>query len=124
MSDPARTRILIVDDEVDITEPLGEHLFIEGYQVASAGDGQEAISLIHGKKFDVVILDLYMPNMDGFGVLKYLKGTFPKTKVIVMTGHPTPENLSRCKDLGAEKIIQKPYEVRDILNAIEAVLEK
>lgn len=117
-------RILLADDEPDIIDPLKEHLFIEGYDVKTAFDGEEAISLMSKGKYDAIILDLYMPKIDGFDVLKAIKKTSPATKVIILSGHAFPENIKKCKEYGAEIVLPKPSGIKEILDAIQNVLEK
>jgi CheY-like chemotaxis protein len=114
--------ILLADDEPDIIDPLKEHLFIEGYDVKTAFDGEEAISLMSKSKFDVIILDLYMPKIDGFDVLKAIKKTAPSTKVIILTGHAFPENVKKCKKYGAEIVLPKPSGIKEILDTIQDVI--
>jgi DNA-binding response OmpR family regulator len=119
MSSNEQYRILIVDDEVDMNEYLSGHLFIEGYSVSTALDGAEAISMAKETDFDVVLLDLHIPNVDGFDVLKFIKSKSPKTKVIIVTGFASLENVAKCRRLNADEIIEKPFDLRDIIAAVE-----
>lgn len=116
--------ILLADDEPDIIDPLKEHLFIEGYEVKTVYDGEEAISSFFKDKYDLIILDLYMPKIDGFEVLRKIKSDSPSTKVIILSGHTFPENIKKCKLLGAEIILPKPSGIKEILDAIHEVTER
>ncbi len=78
-------RILVVDDEEALRTVLSGELVNEGYQVGTAGDGDEAITLIKQQPFDVVLLDIKMPKVDGFEVLKFIKKDYASTKVIMLT---------------------------------------
>jgi len=122
MSMHEQHHVLIVDDESEMNEYLSGHLFIEGYAVSTASEGQEAIDLLKKNPFDVVLLDLHIPNVDGFDVLKHIKSTAPKTKVIIVTGFASPENVAKCKRLKADQIIEKPFELRDIIDAVDSAV--
>ncbi len=77
-----KNRILVVDDEEALRMVLSSELEGEGYKVSNAADGQEAINTLTSNEFDLVLLDIKMPNVDGFEVLKYIKERWPKTKVV------------------------------------------
>ncbi|MFW5908461.1 MAG: response regulator, partial [Desulfosalsimonas sp.] len=87
-----RTRILIVDDEKDFVEQLAERLRIRDYHVSASYSGEEALENIKQYIYDVVILDVAMPGMDGNEVLKRIKQHRPLTEVIMLTGHATVES--------------------------------
>ncbi|MCU0411927.1 MAG: response regulator [Bacteroidetes bacterium] len=119
---PAKNRILVVDDEEALRIVLSAELDGEGYQVSSAGDGQEAINILGTKEFDLILLDIKMPNVDGFEVLKYSKEHCPKTKVVMLTGFADLKNAIESKKLGAEDFVSKPYDLVDLLTTVERVL--
>jgi CheY-like chemotaxis protein len=79
-----KNSILVVDDEDALRTVLSSELESEGYIVATAGDGDEAISVLQGKSFDLVLLDIKMPRVDGFEVLRFIKERYPATKVIML----------------------------------------
>ena len=116
--------ILVVDDEEALRTVLSSELASEGYQVESAGDGDEAISIIEKKQFDLVLLDIKMPKVDGFEVLKFIKKSFPAIKVIMLTAFADLKNAIESKKLGAEDFISKPYDLVDLLTTIERVLSE
>lgn len=119
---PAKNRILVVDDEDALRTVLSSELEGEGYQVASAGDGQEAINILQTREFDLILLDIKMPNVDGFEVLKFVKERHPKTKVVMLTGFADLKNAIESKKLGAEDFVSKPYDLVDLLTTVERVL--
>jgi DNA-binding NtrC family response regulator len=117
-----KNRILVVDDEDALRTVLSSELAGEGYQVASAADGEEAIKIIDSATFDLILLDIKMPNVDGFEVLKFVKERQPKTKVIMLTGFADLKNAIESKKLGAEDFVSKPYDLVDLLTTVERVL--
>ena len=94
----------------------------EGYSVATASDGDEAIALIKKEKFELVLLDIKLPGLDGFEVLKFIKKSFPAMKVIMLTGFADLKNAIESKKLGADDFVEKPCSVTDISASIERIL--
>jgi DNA-binding NtrC family response regulator len=119
---PEKNRILVVDDEEALRTVLSTELSSEGYEVSAAADGNEAIDLVKENNYDLVLLDIKMPNVDGFEVLKFVKGTKPDIKVIMLTGFADLKNAIESKRLGAEDFVSKPYDLVDLLTTIERVL--
>ena len=119
---PQKNRILVVDDEDALRTVLSSELEGEGYTVASAADGSEAIEILKKDEFDLILLDIKMPNVDGFEVLKFVKETHPETKVIMLTGFADLKNAIESKKLGAEDFVSKPYDLVDLLTTVERVL--
>jgi DNA-binding NtrC family response regulator len=117
-----KNSILVVDDEDALRTVLSSELESEGYIVATAGDGDDAISVLQGKSFDLVLLDIKMPRVDGFEVLRFIKERYPATKVIMLTGFADLKNAIESKKLGAEDFVSKPYDLVDLLTTIERVL--
>jgi DNA-binding NtrC family response regulator len=118
----AKNRILVVDDEEALRMVLSSELEGEGYKVKSAADGREAISILTSNEFDLVLLDIKMPNVDGFEVLKFSKERWPNTKIVMLTGFADLKNAIESKKLGAEDFISKPYDLVDLLTTVERVL--
>lgn len=104
-------RILVVDDEPSIREVIQEYLLMEGYIVDTARDGLEALDLMKEKEFDVVVTDLSMPNLDGFGLMNQAIKLQPLTAIIVLSGQGTFENAVQAVQRGAYDFFSKP--VRD-----------
>lgn len=112
----------MVDDEDALRTVLSSELEGEGYKVAAAADGADAISILKNQIFDLILLDIKMPNVDGFEVLKFVKETNPETKVIMLTGFADLKNAIESKKLGAEDFVSKPYDLVDLLTTVERVL--
>jgi DNA-binding NtrC family response regulator len=112
---PAKNKILV-------RTVLASELEGEGYQVTTAEDGQEAINILGSNSFDLILLDIKMPNVDGFEVLKFAKGRQPGTKIIMLTGFADLKNAIESKKLGAEDFVSKPYDLVDLLTTVERVL--
>jgi DNA-binding NtrC family response regulator len=119
-----KSRVLVVDDEEALRTVLSTELKGEGYEVDTASDGDEAISIVQNKKFDLLLLDIKMPKVDGFEVLKFVKKSFPSIKVIMLTGFADLKNAIESKKLGAEDFVSKPYDLVDLLTTIERVLSE
>jgi CheY-like chemotaxis protein len=119
---PEKNRILVVDDEEALRTVLSTELTSEGYEVTAASDGGEAIDFVKSNDYDLVLLDIKMPNVDGFEVLKFIKGDKPRIKVIMLTGFADLKNAIESKRLGAEDFVSKPYDLVDLLTTIERVL--
>ncbi|MBI1804567.1 MAG: response regulator [Ignavibacteriae bacterium] len=119
-----KSRILVVDDENALRTVLSSELSSAGYDVATASDGDEAISEVQNKKFDLVLLDIKMPRVDGFEVLKFIKKSYPTVRVIMLTGFADLKNAIESKKHGAEDFVSKPYDLVDLLTTIERVLSE
>jgi len=119
---PVKNKILVVDDEEALRTVLSTELEGEGYQVSTAGDGEEAIRILGSQQFHLILLDIKMPNVDGFEVLKFVKQKQPSTKVIMLTGFADLKNAIESKKLGAEDFVSKPYDLVDLLTTVERVL--
>ncbi len=114
--------VLVVDDEDALRSVLSTELLSEGYVVETAADGDDAIAILQQKQFDLVLLDIKMPRVDGFEVLRFIKQRYPSTKVIMLTGFADLKNAIESKKLGAEDFVSKPYDLVDLLTTIERVL--
>jgi DNA-binding NtrC family response regulator len=119
-----KSSILVVDDEDSLRNVLAGELVNEGYEVRSAADGDEAISDLEKNSYDLVLLDIKMPRMTGFEVLKHLKQKHPRTKVVMLTGFADLKNAIESKKLGADDFVSKPYDLVDLLTTIERVLSE
>jgi DNA-binding NtrC family response regulator len=114
--------ILVVDDEDSLRTVLGSELVSEGYEVGTAADGDDAITELQKRAYDLVLLDIKMPRMNGFEVLRYVKEKHPQTRVIMLTGFADLKNAIESKKLGAEDFVSKPYDLVDLLTTIERVM--
>lgn len=98
----AAKRILIAEDEKPLNHALSLKLTHEGFEIDSAFDGEEALAFIEKNNYDLVLLDLIMPRLDGFGVLQKLKASAKKVPVIVLSNLGQPEDKTRAEELGAQ----------------------
>lgn len=110
--------ILIVDDEKDIRTALTGILEDEGYQVITASSGMEALETVRQEMPDLVLLDIWMPGIDGLETLERLKALFPQLTVIMISGHGTVETAVRATKLGAFDFIEKPLSLDKVLITI------
>jgi|SaaInl7_200m_RNA_FD_contig_51_1235773_length_698_multi_6_in_0_out_0_2 CheY-like chemotaxis protein len=115
-------RVLLADDEPDIRYLYRQMLEGCGYQVDEAADGREVLELIEGGTFDLVIMDLYMPNVDGFEAIGLIRAKDSQVPIIVMTGH-YPERVvsKRIKGLGVNKVLRKPVMITSLMTAVREV---
>jgi len=119
----AGERILIVDDEKSIRTTLAAVLNDEGYRPIAAGSGPEALARIGEEVPDVVILDIWLPDMDGIDTLAELKRQWPELPVIMVSGHGTIETAVKATKLGAYDYIEKPLSLEKTLLVIDRALE-
>lgn len=110
------TRILLVDDEKEFVQTLSERLKMRQMESDIVYSGQDALDFADREDIEVVILDLKMPGIDGFEVLRKLKKTKPNIEVIILTGHGSEEDRKTCMALGAFAYLQKPADI-DLLTA-------
>lgn len=116
-------RILIVDDEKNIVGSLKEILTDEGYQVSSATDGIGALEMIQEDPPDLVLLDIWLPEIDGIEVLKTVKTYYPETEVLIMTGHGTIDTAVKATKLGAFDFIEKPFSLDQLTQVVESAFQ-
>jgi CheY-like chemotaxis protein len=109
------SKVLLVDDEREFVQTLSERLMMREMSSAVAYDGESALSIVDEDEPEVMILDLKMPGIDGFEVLKKVKATKPEIEVIILTGHGSEADKKVCMDLGAFAYLQKPVDI-DLLS--------
>lgn len=117
-------RILLVDDEKDFVQTLSERLKMRQFTSEIAYNGQEALDFTDQEDTEVMVLDLKMPGIDGFEVLKKIKQTKPDIEVIILTGHGTEKDRQTCMDLGAFAYLQKPADIDLITDTMKRAYEK
>jgi len=119
-----KSKILVVDDEDALRTTLSDVLTSEGYNVSAASDGDEVISELQKETFDLVVLDINMPRMNGFEVLKFVKEKHPETKVVMLSGIAGLKSAIESKKLGAEDFFVKPFDLDDLVITIARVLSE
>lgn len=116
--------ILIVDDEAQIRTTLRGVLSDEGYRVVDAEDALKALALVTSQRPHLVILDIWMPHMDGIELLEQLKTREPELPIIVVSGHGTIETAVRATKLGASDFIEKPFSLDTLLRSVRRAMHK
>ncbi len=117
-------KVLVIDDEAIVRTSSKRTLVPEGYEVKLADSGQAGIEILESESFDVVLLDLKMPDMGGIEVLKVIMERWPGTKVLIVTGYSTVETAVEALRLGAFNHIEKPFTPDSLLAAVKEVCEK
>jgi len=112
-------KVLVVDDEVEFSEALAERMKARGLSVDTVESGEAAIEAVRKKDFEVVILDLAMPGMDGLETLKRLRKENPDLQIIVLTGRATVRKGVEAMKLGALDLLEKPADIKEIMDRIE-----
>ncbi len=115
--------ILIVDDESGIRDSLKGVLEDEGYQAGAAGSGEAGLSLLEKRDFDVVLLDVWLPGMDGLDTLQKIRALDNPPEVIMISGHGTIETAVRATKLGAYDFLEKPLSIDRTLNLIKHAID-
>lgn len=116
MSD--KIKLLIVDDEIKFLDSIAQRLEMRGFDVTKATNGEKALKEAETAKFDLALLDLKMPGMDGTQVLGLLKKEHKYLEVIILTGHGSLDSAVECTKLGAFDYLPKPYELEKLLEIL------
>ncbi|WP_339291663.1 response regulator transcription factor [Paenibacillus sp. FSL W8-0187] len=119
-----RSRILIVDDDEKIISMLRRGLAFEGYDVLTASNGAEGLKVILSEDPDVVILDVMMPQVDGFEALRRLREGGSTTPVLMLTAKDEVENRVKGLDTGADDYLVKPFALEELLARVRALLRR
>src|SRR5512137_1763408 len=116
-------RILIVDDEPRYLRLLEANLRTEGYEVATAQDGLQALEVFSSQPIDLVLLDVMMPRLDGFGTCQRLR-EFTNVPIVILTARGEEQDRVRGLDLGADDYLVKPFSATELLARVRAVLRR
>jgi two-component system, OmpR family, response regulator len=117
-------RLLVVDDEPNIRELLSASLRYAGFEVATAADGQQALALADSFRPDLLVLDVMMPGLDGFGVVRRLRQAGRHTPVLFLTARDAAEDKVSGLTLGGDDYVTKPFSLDEVLARIRAVLRR
>ena len=112
-------RLLIVDDETDFLNAIARRLQMRGFDVTTASDGHTAIEIARNHRFDLALLDLKMPGMNGRQVLQVLKAEHRYIEVVILTGHGSLDSAVECTKLGAFGYLPKPYELDELIETLK-----
>ena len=116
--------ILIVDDNREIVDSLGKLLAIEGYEILTAYDGMEALSVLEKSQPDLILLDVMLPKLDGFTVLRRLRAEGSTTPVLMLTARSELTDRVNGLDSGADYYLTKPFEPKELLACIRALTRR
>jgi len=120
----AATKILVVEDEPDMLLGLEHNLSFEGYAVATASTGPAGLEAVRDQRPDIVLLDVMLPELSGFDVLRLIREDHPKLPVIMITAKGMEKDKIQGFSLGADDYVTKPFSIRELLARIEAVLRR
>jgi len=116
-------KILLVDDEVVFTNNMSKLLSWRGYKVKAVNSGDEAIRALMDNLFDVMVLDLKMPGLDGIATLREMRKLGLSTEVLILTGHGSIDLALEALKMGAYDYVTKPCEITELVSKIEIGLE-
>ena len=116
--------ILVVDDDTELRKVLSSILSEEGYSVKTVENGKQAIKVSEKKRFDLALIDIKLPDMEGTELLHRLKEKQPHIVMIIITGFPTIQNAMGAVNEGADGYILKPFEIQKLLQAVRKHLNK
>ena len=117
-------RLLVVDDEPNIRELLSASLRYAGFEVATAADGQQALALADSFRPDLLVLDVMMPGLDGFGVVRRMRQSGRHTPVLFLTARDAAEDKVSGLTLGGDDYVTKPFSLDEVIARIRAVLRR
>lgn len=123
MSEP-RPRVLVVEDEADLAAGIRENLVAEGCDVETCGDGLEALKILRQEGFELVVLDVLLPGMDGFSVCRALREEGREVPVLFLTARGDPEDRIRGLEEGGDDYLAKPFQLRELLLRVSAILRR
>ncbi len=115
--------VLVVDDEESICSSLRGILLDEGYDVLTAGSGEEAVKIVDEELPNLVLLDIWLPGMDGIETLKQIRADHPQVRVVMMSGHGTIETAVKATKLGAFDFIEKPLSLEKVILVVDHALD-
>jgi two-component system, OmpR family, copper resistance phosphate regulon response regulator CusR len=116
--------ILLIEDEIKVASFVSQGLEEEGYAVQTAYNGADGLQLLKGDAFDIVLLDLMLPGIDGLEVLKTMRGWGMTTPVLIITAKSSKEDVVRGLDTGSDDYLTKPFSFEELLARIRALLRR
>ncbi len=126
VSDPSRETVLVVEDEPAIRDLLRLHLTLAGFDMHEIGDGRKGLDLARAQRFDVVILDIMLPGLDGVTLCRALRaeGANRNTPILMLTARDTESDKVVGLESGADDYVAKPFGVRELLARVQALLRR
>jgi DNA-binding response OmpR family regulator len=114
-------RVLVIEDNAGLRDVVRLALEGAGHDVVTASHGQEGLGYLNVHRVDLVVTDLFMPEMDGIEVIAALRRQFPGVKIVAMSGRPGVDYLAVARELGAARILRKPFEMHELISAVDGV---
>ena len=112
-------RVLVIEDNADLRDYLRVALESQAYDVLTAKNGREALGYLNGHPVDIVLSDIFMPEMDGIETITAVRRHFPNVRVIAMSGRPGVDYLTVARELGVAHTLRKPFEMDELLKALK-----
>jgi two-component system, OmpR family, alkaline phosphatase synthesis response regulator PhoP len=119
-----KEKILLVEDEESLAIGLEYNLNEEGYQVVRAGDGEKAIEFFDSEEIDLVILDIMLPRIDGFGVAEHIRENSPQVPILMLTARTASADRIRGLEVGADDYLPKPFHLEELLLRVRGMLKR
>ena len=123
MTNNKKIHLLMVDDEVKFLDTITRRLELKFLKITTATNGADAIEAAKKGQFDVAVIDLQMPGIDGIQVLKILKMNHKYLEIIILSGHATIKTAVECSKLGAFKILEKPCDFEKLVHVLKEAYE-
>jgi DNA-binding NtrC family response regulator len=117
-------KVLLVDDEEEFTEALSKRLEARSLKVKTVNSGEDAVQIVDEQSFDVIILDLAMPGMDGLETLQKIKTDHPDAEIIMLTGQASVKSSVEAMRIGADDLMEKPVDLTALMDKIEELHKK
>ncbi len=124
MEKELKAKVLLVDDEEDFLSTLAERLEARGLKVNTVTSGEQAVAKAEKEGFDLIVLDLAMPGMDGLETLKRIKAKQPDAEIIILSGQGSIKTSIEAMKLGAEDFMEKPVNISELLDKISEAKDK
>jgi two-component system alkaline phosphatase synthesis response regulator PhoP len=121
---PEPTRVLVVEDDPHLAAGVIENLRAEGYDVSTAGDGEQALTWLRGNACALILLDVMLPGIDGFGVCRNLREQGNNTPVLFLTARGDPADRVRGLQSGGDDYLAKPFHLQELLLRVRAILRR
>ncbi len=124
MVEELKAKVLLVDDEEDFLTTLAERLETRGLKVNTVTRGEDAVATVESQSFDLIVLDLAMPGIDGLETLKRIKAKQPDAEIIMLSGQGSVKTSTEAMKLGAEDFMEKPVDITELMEKISEAKEK
>ena len=116
-------RVLIAEDDKGVREFVSRALRHDGHEIVSVGDGQQALNVFERDRFDIVLADIVMPQLDGIALALKLSKDYPDLPILLMTGYAAERQRAHNLDALIHDVITKPFTLKEICNAVNVALE-